>query len=320
MEPRRFKRIKRFLVYLLVRALHALVGLLPLSVARSLGGALGRLGFRLAGGERRKALASLEVAFPGLSAAERFELARRSFESLGVCGGEIGCLRRIAPQLTRYVELSDEDAALVKSTLSEGKGVLFFTGHVGNFELMAQRFAALGFPSHTIASPAKDPRMTAYLEKLRGNAGVLTIWRGRGTAISQMEAALDRNEVVGLLIDQDTRTHGVWVDFFGRPAFTPRIVSDLALRRGTPVMSSFVFRRPDGGHRMRLARLQPPAPTGDFDEDSRAFTQRMSDAIEQAIREAPHTWVWLHQRWKTKPPQANQAAAKPADAAPRAAG
>jgi KDO2-lipid IV(A) lauroyltransferase len=181
---------------------------------------------------------------------------------------------------------------------------------------MAQRFAALGYPSHTIAAPTKDPRLTAYIDRIRTAARVQTIWRGQGSAIAKMEAALDRNEVVGLLIDQDTRTKGVWVDFFGKPAFTPRIVGDLALRRGTPVMSSFVFRRPDGGLQMRLARFAPPTPTGDFEADSTAYTQLMTTAIEQAIREAPHTWVWIHQRWKTKPAQAQaQTQSGPAAAA-----
>lgn len=303
MQPRPLKRFKRLVRYLLLRVVFALFGLLPLRVAISLGGGLGRFGFRLAGRERRKSLASLAIAFPELSEAQRYELGRRCFEHLGMCAGEVFCASQIVPQLERYVELPAEDEATLRAAVAEGRGVLYLTGHVGNFELMARRIAALGYPSKAIAKPASDPRLTAFIGKMRGDGKVGIIWRGRGTAVQQIEQGLAANELVGLLIDQDTRSRAHFVDFFGRPAHTPRIVADLALKRGAAVVAGFVFRRPDGGHRVRLERLVP-RESGDFEADSRAFTQVLSDAIERAIREAPHAWVWMHQRWKTQPPAA----------------
>ena len=110
--------------YLLLRAVFALFGLLPLHVGISLGAALGRFAFRVAGGERRKSLASLSVAFPELSEAQRYDLGLRCFEHLGMCAGEVFCASRIMPQLERYVELPAEDEALLRAA-SRGRGVLY---------------------------------------------------------------------------------------------------------------------------------------------------------------------------------------------------
>lgn len=299
-ERRLHKRIKRFVRYYLVRALLGLLGLLPLGAARRLGLAVGGLAFPLAGRERRKALASLAVAFPEKSEAERLELARACFRHLGACGGELAALRRIDPVLEQYVEFPEASRALLQAALAEGRGVVFVSGHVGNFELLARRVARAGFPSQTIAKEASDERTTALIQRVRESGGVKVIWRGRDGAARDMLRALKKGEILGLLIDQDTKVQGVFVDFFGKEAFTPRAAADLALRTGAAVVTGFAFRRPDGGHRLELARVPLPG-SGDREADVRALTATLTAAIEGAIRQAPEAWVWMHARWKTRP-------------------
>ncbi|MBI5542268.1 MAG: lysophospholipid acyltransferase family protein [Deltaproteobacteria bacterium] len=302
-EKRLHKRLKRFLRYYLLRALFAVAGLPPLELARRLGAALGGLAFLLAGGERRKALSSLAIAFGEKSEAERYEIARDSFRHLGMLGAEVCQLRHIDPQLERYVELSEGSQRLLAEAYAEKRGVVFITGHVGNFELLARRFGRLGYPSQTIAKQSSDPRMTALIERIRVSGGYQILWRGQEDLFALMERLLGRGEFLGFLIDQDIKARGVFVDFFGRPTFTPRAAADLALKTGAAVVTGFVFRRGDGGHRFEVARL-PVHRSGDPDADALALTQAMTRAIEDAIRRAPHAWVWLHQRWKTRPEQA----------------
>ena len=265
-----------------------------------LGAWIGRQIFRLSAKERAKALDSLAVAFPQMPLAERKRLALRAFEHLGRCMGELCELNRIDPMLEQYVELPESDRAVIEAAVAEGKGVLFVTGHVGNFELMARRVARLGHPCKTIAREASDPRTTAFIEGLRASGSIKTVWRGSPTAAREMLRALKSGELLGMLIDQDTRVQGVFVDFFGKPAHTPRAPGDLAVRTGAAVVLGFIEQKPEGGHRVRISRIRPPS-TGDREADALALTAAMSRAIEEAIRQTPHAWVWMHQRWKTRP-------------------
>ena len=300
METRPFKRLKRLLRYAGLRLLFALVGLLTPRAAVAFGALLGRLGYRLAAKERRKALASLAVAFPALPESEREALASKTFAHLGACGAELCCLPKIDPMMTSYVELPDRDRALLEEALAAKRGVVFVSGHVGNFELLARRFALGGYPCQTIAKETTDPRLSALVEEIRSSGKLKTIWRGRDGAAKEMIRALKRGEILGLLIDQDTKVQGVFVDFFGQKAFTPRAAADLALRTGAAVILGFIRRRPDGGHVISLSRAELPV-VEDREAASLALTQELTRAIEEAIRRTPDAWPWMHQRWKTRP-------------------
>ncbi|HEY3447795.1 MAG TPA: lipid A biosynthesis acyltransferase [Myxococcales bacterium] len=299
-EKRPLKLAKRFVRFWLLHGLLALVSLLPLEAAKRLGARLGALGYALAGKERRKALTSLAVAFPEKTEAEREALARDCFRHLGVLGAEVCQHRRIDPVVERYVELPEASARLLAEVHAARKGCVFITGHVGNFELLARRFGKLGYPCQTVAKESSDPRMTALIRRIRESGGYKILFRGEDGLYDRMVGLLEAGEYVGFLVDQDIKTRGVFVDFFGRPAFTARAAADLALQTGAAVVTGFVFRREDGGHRFEVGRLEVPC-SGDREADAVALTAAMSKAIESAIRRAPHAWVWMHQRWKTQP-------------------
>jgi KDO2-lipid IV(A) lauroyltransferase len=313
MEAPLHKRIKRFLRYLLIRAVFFCVGLLPLSIARRMGARLGGLGFHLVRSERRKALASLAVAFPDRSEAERLELARRCFSHLGESAAEFCCYKQLDSRVEDYVTLPDECRRLMERIRDEGKGCVFVSGHVGNFELVPRRMARMKWPCASIAKAPGDPHMKGFIEQIRTRAGYGIVWRGPG-AFEHIESELRANHWIGFLIDQDTRGRGVFVDFFGKKAFTTRGAADLALKTGAAVVAGFVFRRPDGGHRLEIQRLTPTR-SGDLEKDVLDLTQQLSDAIQAAILRDPPRWAWVHQRWKTQP-AASQPCAAPAAGLP----
>ncbi|HEX8826251.1 MAG TPA: lysophospholipid acyltransferase family protein [Archangium sp.] len=300
-RPPLAKRLKRFLRYLLVRAALAIVSALPLGLARGLGAGFGRFAFAVAGGERRKALKSLARAFPEKSDAERHALARASFRHLGMAAFEVGATTSMDQQLERLVRWSDEDRSVLEAALARGKGVVFISGHVGNWELLARRVARAGYPSQSIAKETTDPRLTALVERFRAQGGVRSIWRGQEGAARAMLRALKAGEILGLLIDQDTKVQSLFVPFFGELAATPRAAADLALRTGAAVVVGFCQREGDG---YRLWMEEVPWRAGeDREADALALTAALSQRIEAAIRRAPEQWVWMHQRWKTRPPE-----------------
>ncbi len=298
-HPPLAKRLKRFLRYLLVRAALAVVHPMPLGVARWLGVRFGTLAFLVAGRERRKALASLTRAFPEKSEAERLALARACFRHLGAAMFEVGCTAALDRELPRLVAWPQEDRRVLEAALARGRGVVFVSGHVGNWELLARRVAFEGFPCQSIAKETSDPRLTALVERFRARGKVRSIWRGQDGAARHMLRALKNGEILGLLIDQDTKVQSFFVPFFGELAATPRAAADLAIRTGAAVVVGFC-QREGAGYRLTMEEVPLPSEE-DREAAALALTATLSQRIEAAIRRAPEQWVWMHQRWKSRP-------------------
>ena len=296
------KRARRYLRYLGVRAAVGLVGLLPLELASRLGASLGALAYRLAWGERAKALASLARAFPEATGPQREVLARRAFAHLGAAACELACVRQLDAHPEARVDWPAEDRAVLDRALARGHGVLFITGHVGNWEVLARRMTLAGYPLTAIGKEASDPHTTALVADLRRRGGVGVLWRGAPGAARQMLRTLRGNGILGLLIDQDTRVQSVWVPFFGHLAKTPRAAADLALRTGAVPVLGFAVRT--GPARYRLQLEEVPLPSGEGEAAVLALTARFNQGIEAVIRSHPEQWVWMHQRWKSPPPAA----------------
>jgi Kdo2-lipid IVA lauroyltransferase/acyltransferase len=293
------KRIKRALRYGLLRAVLALVARLPLGAAQRAGEALGGLAFRFAPAERDKALRSLGRAFPEKSPEERTAIARACFRHLGRCALEAAVARRLGPgRLGELVQVPEEALAVVRRARARGLGIVAVTGHVGHWELLGWAMVKSGIPLSVIARENVDPRLTALVDDFRARGGVHTLWRARPGSAVGMLRTLRRGEMLGLLIDQDTRVQSLSVPFFGTLAATPRAAADLVLRTGAPAMVTFAPRGPDGRYHLGAEELEVPA-TGDAEADALELTRRFSLAIEAAIRRTPAQWVWMHQRWKT---------------------
>lgn len=287
------KRLKRFVRYGLVRAALFCVSLLPLRLASGLGAGFGRLAYAVAGGERKKALASLARA--GLPP----QTARDLFVHLGRAAFELACIAQIDRRFDEVVEWPAADRAVLDAALKRGRGVVFVSAHLGNWELLARRVSHAGYPCHTIAKETTDPRTTALVERFRSSANLQSIWRGREGAARAMLRVLKGNGILGLLIDQDTDVQSLWVDFFGHPAKTPRAAADLALRLDSAVVLGFCTRV---GSKARYRLSMREVPTEGL--DAHALTARLTKLIEEKIREAPEQWVWMHQRWKSPAPPA----------------
>jgi KDO2-lipid IV(A) lauroyltransferase len=295
------KRFKRTLRYGLLVAALAVVSRLPLSWSQRAGEVLGELVFRLARGERRKALESLGRAFPEKSDEERAALARASFRHLGRCALEAAVARRVGPAgIGPLLELGEPALSVVRRAREAGRGIVAVTGHVGHWELLGWAMVRGGIPLSVIARENVDPRLTWLVDDFRARGGVRTLWRANPGSAVGMLRALRRGEMLGLLIDQDTRVQSVFVPFFGTLAATPRAAADLALRTGAAALVTFAPRGADGRYHVSAEELRVPS-SGDAEADALELTRAFSAAIESAIRRTPEQWVWMHQRWKTRP-------------------
>ena len=264
------------------------------SDAQRVGRALGHLAWRLAGRDRRHALEHLALALPERSARQRQAIGRASFAHLGAMLGE--CLwlgGRGTVEIGRHLTIDGWQE--VERARAARQPILVLTGHCGNWELLAAGLNARGLGMAVVARELDDPGQQEALLDFRARFGTRTIVRGSPGAARDLLRTLRTGGALGMLIDQDTRVEGVWVDFFGRPAWTPSGAADIALRFDAAVLPTFVARLADGSHR---ARIQPAL---ELPRDARAATQAMSARIEAQIRRVPEQWVWLHRRWRTQP-------------------
>jgi KDO2-lipid IV(A) lauroyltransferase len=185
----------------------------------------------------------------------------------------------------------------VEAARGSGRPVIFLTGHCGNWELLAALGNCRGLGVAVLARELDDPAFQRLLVRIRERFGTRTIVRRAPGAARQLLGVLREGGSLGILIDQDTAVDGVWVPFLGRLAYTPVGPAQIALRLGALVLPSFIERLPDGSH---LARFAAPLT---LPGDPVAATAAMSAAIEEQVRRCPEQWVWMHRRWRRRPPE-----------------
>lgn len=277
------QRLKNDLLYGLMRFGFSAARVLPMRGLLRLLGCLAPHIFRSAA---RRAQRQLRAVLPELDAVK---ITRRMFVHFAESLWEISRLRRSVP------ELDDAARRILNEALAEGKGAVMISGHIGNWELLGQAIAAAGYPIATIAKPSYDPRITQWLEEWRSSRGLQIVWRDERNAGKSILRVLRQNALMGFLIDQNTKTAGEFVPFFGRPAFTPTTPAAIALRTSAPIIFCWHHRR-QGRHKLSFERIRY-RPTGDAKHDVAALTELFNDRLESAIRVVPEQWVWLHERW-----------------------
>ncbi len=290
-----WRRARSRLLAAAVRPAIVVFGLLPWRAAQRLGGVLGSLVWMVSRRDRRRALEHLELAFPDRSPGDRRRIAAACFRHLGANLAEIlHVLHRSPETACRHQRVVGADA--VERARAEGRPVVLITGHCGNWELISATNLSHDARFSAMARQLDEAALDELAVRLRAHLGTETIARGSHASARQMLRALRSGRTLALLIDQDIATDGVWVPFFGRLANTPRAAAELALRLGATVVPAFDERLPDGVH---LVRFLPPL---ELPDDVEGATAAMTAAIENQIRRCPEQWVWMHRRWRRRPP------------------
>ncbi len=225
--------------YLAVKALRWLVRVLPHAAVRSMGAALGLMFYGLDRVHRRVAATNLATAFPKRSAAERRQITRAMFVHFGRLLFELLRFSTLTPQeMRRRMEFDGEERA--RAAYAQGKGVLFFTGHFGYWEIQAIGHGLEVQPVGVLARALDNPYLNALLESVRGSTGNWVIYRHG--AVRKVLRALSSGQGVALLIDQHMHSaDAIYVDFFERSAATTSMLAALALRTGAPVVPVFAL-------------------------------------------------------------------------------
>jgi KDO2-lipid IV(A) lauroyltransferase len=315
---RQARGLRHFLSYLFCRALLAALSALPRRAGLGIGRACGLLFHALSPRHRRIARANLELAFgPALAPRERARLARTSFAHAGMIMADAAYFSRLSRLPLERVAVYEGKEHLLAAAAG-GRGVLAFSGHFGHWELLALLQPRIGVPFSMVVRPLENARLDALLTGLRrvtGNELISKYAAARGVL-----RALRQGRTVALMIDQNVRGEGgLFVDFFGTPASTTPALATFALKTGAPMVPVFSYPLPDGRLLIRYGEPIVAARRGTLAGDIRAVTQQCTRRLEEEIRRRPDCWLWMHNRWRTRPAAAlPRGAAVPGPEAARA--
>jgi KDO2-lipid IV(A) lauroyltransferase len=292
------KRVRRALVFHLVHAVALVLGLLPRRAAVALGGWLGVLAYLLAPRERRRAHANLARVLPARSATERRALARAAARQLGRSALEclgLGRLRATLAEAQSPVTFTPGSRQALGAALAPGRGAIFATGHLGNWELMGAAVAAVAAPVGVLFKPSSDPRFTRFMERTRSAAGLVSIRVDRPGHLREAAALLRAGGVLGVMVDLPGGSRAQRASFLGQPHRPSRLLSVLARRTGAAVVAGSIRRSPTDPcqHAISIERLEG-APD--------ALPGRALALLTRAILEDPSQWTWSLDAWRDLEP------------------
>jgi len=296
-------KLQNSLEYGLARLILGSLGILPRSTAIALARALGRIAYWLPGKLRRTGETNLEIAFPELSEQERRRLLRGCFDSLGRLLGEFSQFPRATPEsLRQLLEYDERGLAHLREAEQNRRGVIFLTGHIGAWELLSFGWSALEYPISFLVRPIDNPRIEELIESVRTRFGNRAI--DKKSAARESLRVLREGGTLGILSDLNTQTReGVFVPFFGRQACTTAGIATLALKTDAVVIPTIAVWNKE--RQKYFFHGDPPVElvrTGDRQKDIETNTARFAAAIERLVRLYPDQWLWIHKRWKTRPP------------------
>lgn len=311
-RSKRLQPLRRAIEYRLAQAVLLLTGWLSVPGLQRLGRFMGWAGYHMAGKQRAIADYQLRMALPEVSDAERPAFIKRNFAHMGMTICEALGQRRIRAQESRWVHMRGEEVLL--RAHARGKGVMLITAHTGNWELIPIAMERLKLQTVVVVRGMPNPRINKLMRGLRQGPYLSLAERGDPASARQMLGGLKKGHLLVMATDSDIDAQGVFVDFFGIPAFTPRGPASLVLKTGAALVTGFDERREDGSHLFHFEEIEVEAATRGAKDPELALTKALTQATERFVREHPRQWSWNHRRWKRRPTDEQPADKQPQDA------
>ncbi len=294
------KNAKYSLVIAAIKIMLVIIRLLPRKVSMRLAAVLGALAFRCMKEERHKTINNLTIAYGGeKNIAEIAAMARDVWINLGKSGTEFAIKLGQEKPEEFFKDLEVRGIEHLQKAMGKGMGILGLVSHMGCWEAIALSLPMLDIPTYAIGKRLGNEQLNALLFESRGKKGVQTL--ARGSSYKTILRTLKENNLIGILIDQDTEVRGVFVDFYGKPAYTPIGAAMLAMDSGAPVLPIFYLKKEDDTYVFVVEKEIPLVMTGNRRLDMEENTCRFHEVIEKYIQKYPTQWVWMHNRWKTTP-------------------
>jgi KDO2-lipid IV(A) lauroyltransferase len=299
-------KTRRYYLYYLARILFFIIGIVPRRISLFLAAALGKGAFRVLEKERKVAVGNLDEVMGG-SHRENVRIAEGVFSNMAKNGADWIKMMSISRGGIQKMVTEVHGLDNLHEALGKGKGVIGLGSHFGNWELLLIYLSTKGYKGAVVGRRIYFHKYDKLITRLRNRFGTPVIYRDESPKKSLR--VLKDGGILGILADQDVDSvEGVFVDFFGKPAFTPTAPVKLSMATGAPLLPGFMIRKPDNTYKMIWEKPISSPQGGDKEEDVERLTQEWTGVLEKYIREYPDQWVWLHRRWKSSPPEERQEA------------
>ena len=292
--------IRHRVEYLAAAGILRFLGVLPLRIARAVCEGVAAGSYLFWPHLRQVGLFNLRLAFPEWSEGKRRRALFRTFRGFGRMLADFSSFPRLTcdniERLIVYEGFEHYAAAQAR-----GKGVIFLTAHFGNWELSSFAHSVYGHPINFTVRPMDNPLLDALITRYRCLKGGRPVEKNEFAR--RAIQALREGEAVGVLMDTNMlASEGIFVDFFGRLASTTSGPARLARKTGAALVLGLAVWDPKLGKYLLRFEPVPWIKHSDSEEEIRLNTAHFTLLIEQQIRRYPDQWLWVHRRWKTRPP------------------
>lgn len=278
---------------LLVNMAYAVLGLLPISSASALGGYIAEtIGPRLS--RSNLARSNLARAMPELDKHQTNTIIKGMWNNIGRTFAEYPHVTRMDNKQVQEVAVLEGIEHIINASLS-GKGSLFFTAHLANWEYTVKLSSSYGYPVHIVYRRSNNPGLNRLIHSLRDPYLAGSIPKGKEGS-RQMLQTLKRGGRVGMIMDQKMND-GISVKFFGIDAMTAPAIARLALKYNYPILPVRSIRVDGIRHKVIVYPPISIPDSGDMHKDIDVIMGEINSIIEGWIREYPAQWFWLHNRW-----------------------
>ena len=288
--------VRHYCVYLLSLASCMVVKHLSWPMVVRIGRVFGWLAWT-SGVWRNRTMENLRRAFGGEKTdAELLRIARRVYENFGITSFEFPMLPAMTDEEFWRVCFYDQaDIDHMRNMLAKGKGVIFASAHMANWEMLAEFGARHGFDMSILYKPNSNPYMARIWHRLRGHNQLIDITRDLSTVVRRLRD----NRVICLLFDENARSAGIELPFFGRPVSTYKGPAYFSLRSGCPILCLYFVRQSDNRLRYVIERTIWPERKGTLEEDIARIMREMNQSLEIMLRKHPEQWYWFYKRWRS---------------------
>lgn len=293
-------RLKDWLVYFSLILLIQFFKILPRQIALKVGEFFGIIIYYISSRYRKITLDNLKIAYGDAKDEEdRKKIAKNAFRNVCRVAAEFA---KMSSYKMGFIDkiIDIEGWENFERAVKKKKGIVFLTGHLGNWELMAYSQSLRGFPINIIARPLDNPVVEDFVYKRRSAAGNRVIAKKK--ALKDIMQCLKNREHVGILLDQNVaQQEGIFVDFFGKMACTSFGMAMIALKADVTVLPVFMVYIGNGRYKQLIGSEIEIRRSGNLEHDIAYNTALFTKIIESYIRRYPEQWLWAHRRWKTEP-------------------
>ncbi|MCA1623593.1 MAG: lysophospholipid acyltransferase family protein [Acidobacteria bacterium] len=298
--PKKRSKLQNEAELLVLRSLLGAIGAMPLQTSIRFGKSFGKFLAKTFPKLQKTARRNLEIALPELSETEKERIVHGTFESLGRHLGFVSHFRKFELEdIRNLIEVVGKEH--FDEAHASGRGVLFFTGHFGSWEVFNLLPPAFGYGMNILVRRLDNLLIENFVDEMRTRFGSTTLDKTKSART--MFRVLKNGGLLGILADLNVQEkEGVFVDFFGIATSTTTSIAKLALATNAAVLPAFAVW--DEARAKYVVYLEPPVEyekTENTEEDVRELTQKITKVVEKYVRKYPEQWLWIHKRWNTRP-------------------